>query len=41
MIGDQRVHKSRYRKSYTGVSESKLEIPKIWDCGKFKYEINI
>lgn len=41
IIGNRRVHKSRYRKSYTGISESNLNIPKIWDCGKYKYEINI
>jgi hypothetical protein len=41
IIKNKRVHKSKYRKSYTGVSESKLEIPKIWDCGKIKYEKNI
>ena len=40
IINNQRVHKSRYRKSYTGISESKLDIPKVWDCGKIKYEIN-
>ena len=33
-----RVHKSRFKKSITGISESKLEIPKVWDCGKLKFE---
>ena len=37
-----RVHKSRFKKSKTGISESDLEIPRIWDCGKIKFEkINI
>jgi hypothetical protein len=34
----ERVHKSRFRKSRTGISESKLELPKVWDCGKIKFE---
>jgi hypothetical protein len=33
-----RVHKSSFRKSKTGISEKYLDIPKIWDCGKIKYE---
>lgn len=33
-----RVHKSKLKKSKTGVSESKLNIPKVWDCGKIKFE---
>ena len=33
-----RVHKSRFRKSKTGISENKLNINKIWDCGKIKWE---
>ena len=33
-----RVHKSRFKKSITGISESKLEVPKVWDCGKLKFE---
>lgn len=41
LIKDRRVHKSKFRKSLTGISESKLEIPKIWDCGKLKFELNI
>jgi hypothetical protein len=40
LINNIRIHKSRYRKSITGISESKLELLKIWDCGKIKYEIN-
>ena len=38
LVNGDRIHKSRYRKSFTGLSESKLNIPKIWDCGKIKYE---
>ena len=44
IIGDKRVHKSRYRKSRlnTDLSESiqmnKYGILKIWDCGKIKFE---
>lgn len=36
-----RIHKSKFKKSKTGLSESSLDIPKIWDCGKIKYEIII
>ena len=36
-----RVHKSRFRKSKTGISESKLNLLKIYDCGKTKWEIII
>lgn len=36
-----RIHKSKFKKSKTGLSESILDIPKIWDCGKIKYEIII
>ena len=36
-----RVHKSRFRKSKTGISESELELLKIYDCGKIKYEKKI
>lgn len=38
IINNKRVHKSRYRKSLTGLSESKLGLNKVWDCGKIKYE---
>jgi hypothetical protein len=41
LIGGRRFHKSNFKKSKTGVSESKLEIPKVWDCGKIKFEILI
>ena len=40
IIGGKRVHKSRFRKSRTNINESQLDIPKIWDCGKLKFEIN-
>jgi hypothetical protein len=45
IIDNKRVHKSRYRKSRlkTNISEDKymsnLNILKIWDCGKMKFEI--
>ena len=35
----KRVHKSRFRKSKTGISESELNMLKIWDSGKIKWEI--
>jgi len=35
---DRRMHKSNFRKSKTSISESNLNIPKIWDCGKIKFE---
>ena len=38
VVNDKRIHKSNFKKSKTGVSESKLTIPKIWDCGKIKWE---
>jgi hypothetical protein len=37
----KRIHKSNFKKSITNISESKLEIPKIWDCGKIKYEMTL
>jgi hypothetical protein len=39
LVKDKLIHKSRFRKSLTGISESKLEIPKVWNCGKMKFEI--
>jgi hypothetical protein len=41
VVGNKKIHKSRYRKSKTGISESKLELNKIWDCGKIKFELLI
>lgn len=38
ILDGKRVHKSRFRKSRTNVSESKLNLLKIWDCGKIKFE---
>jgi hypothetical protein len=38
IIEGKRVNKSRFRKSRTNLSESKILIPKIWDCGKIKFE---
>ena len=35
----KRIHKSRFRKSKTGMSENKLNLTKIWGCGKNKYEL--
>jgi hypothetical protein len=39
IIEGKRYHKSKFRKSKTGISESELEIIKIYDCGKIKWEI--
>ena len=41
LVNDMRVHKSNFKKSVTGLSESNLDIPKVWDCGKIKYELKI
>jgi len=38
VIGGKRTHKSNFRKSVTKISESKLDIPRVYDCGKIKYE---
>lgn len=38
VVNGRRIHKSRYRKSITGISESELKLLKIWDCGKIKFE---
>ena len=38
IVNNKRVHKSRFKKSITGITESKLDILKIWDCGKIKFE---
>ena len=38
LVGGKRVHKSGFRKSKTNISESNLLIPRIWDCGKIKFE---
>jgi hypothetical protein len=39
VVGNRKIHKSRYRKSITGISESKLNLNKIWDCGKIKFRL--
>jgi hypothetical protein len=41
IVKSRRIHKSSFRKSKTGISENNLNIPKIWDCGKIKYELII
>lgn len=38
VVDGDMIHKSRFRKSLTGVSESELNIPKVWNCGKLKFE---
>lgn len=38
VIDGKRIHKSNFKKSNTGISESSLDLPKIYDCGKIKYE---
>ena len=40
LIDFKRIHKSNFKKSITGISESNLEFPKIWDCGKIKWELS-
>lgn len=41
LVDKKRIHKSRFKKSKTGISESNLNITKIWDCGKIKFEKKI
>jgi hypothetical protein len=41
VLNDIRIHKSRFRKSNTGISESNLDLSKIYNCGKIKYELLI
>jgi hypothetical protein len=38
ILKKKRFHKSNFRKSRTGITESNLSLPKVWDCGKIKYE---
>jgi hypothetical protein len=38
IVENNRKHKSNYQKSKTGISEKDLKFPKIYDCGKIKYE---
>lgn len=35
----KRINKSKFRNSKEGILESKLNLLKIWDCGKLKFEI--
>jgi hypothetical protein len=39
VVNGRRIHKSNFKKSITGLSENKLNINKIWDCGKIKFEL--
>ena len=47
VVGGRRLHKSRFRKSrlgYTvteGAYSDEAGIPKVWDCGKLKYEMSL
>ena len=41
VVTDKRIHKSNYKKSKTGISEAKLNLLKIYDCGKIKFELKI
>lgn len=41
VVTDKRIHKSNYKKSKTGISEAKLNLLKIYDCGKMKFELKI
>jgi len=41
IVEGKRVHKSNFKKSITNISESKLDIPRVYDCGKIKFEIFI
>jgi hypothetical protein len=38
LVNEKRVHKSNFKKSKTSISEINLDIPKVWDCGKIKFE---
>lgn len=38
VINEKRIHKSNYKKSKTGIKENDLNLNKIWDCGKLKFE---
>jgi hypothetical protein len=39
IVSNKRVHKSNFRKSKTGISEKSLDLVKVYDCGKIKFEI--
>jgi hypothetical protein len=38
LVNEKRVHKSNFKKSKTGITESDLNNYKVWDCGKIKFE---
>ena len=40
LVDFKRIHKSNFKKSVTGISESKLNLPRVWDCGKIKWELD-
>jgi len=41
IVNGKRIHKSNFKKSISGISESKLDILRVYDCGKIKYEKKI
>jgi len=41
LVDFKRVHKSNFKRSITGLSESELDLPRVWDCGKIKWELLI
>lgn len=41
IVDGKRIHKSRFRKSRTGINESDINLLKILDCGKMKFEFYI
>lgn len=41
IIDNKRINKSNFRKSRIGISESKLRILKIWNCGKLKFNLQL
>jgi len=41
LIDGVRKHKSSFRKSKTGLSESKNGLFRVWDCGKIKYYLKL
>lgn len=38
IVNNKRTHKSNFKKSITNISESKLNLLKVWNCGKIKFE---
>jgi len=41
IVNGIRKHKSGFSKSRIGISESQINLHKIWDCGKIKYQLKI